>query len=206
MMVNDADGPSTSTGTPTSTSKSTTNDKAWWVATAETCVRITAAGFGGSLIGLSKERQEQQHHSVSVIRQAARRHRPTRTNLPVTWSLGCMVFVGVLESCRRSSPASNLLEHAQKYAALNHVQISVPETWSTPIAQQVAITIADYGIGGTVAGLAGALARRTSVLSLTTTGLALGIVAGIFQAASNAVEDYWSELSIVDVKDDNEQD
>lgn len=84
----------------------------------------------------------------------------------------------------------------------------MPEALSTSMAQQTAITIADYAIGGTVAGFAGALARRTALINLTTTGCVLGILAGTVQAASNAAEDHWTEADATDVhrnEDCNEQ-
>jgi hypothetical protein len=68
---------------------------------------------------------------------------------------------------------------------------------SNAIVQAAMITMVDYGIGGTVAGLAGALARKTAVGSLTLTGMGLGLLAGLVQAASDAASRYYNDHQVM---------
>lgn len=82
-----------------------------WEEMAESCVRVTMAGFAGSLVGLAKEQHRQPLEVVAAplpLQRSNARSRPRRpprlpmktasTNLPMTWSLSCMLFAVVLES------------------------------------------------------------------------------------------------------------
>jgi hypothetical protein len=105
-----------------------------------------------------------------------------------------MVFVAILETSRRYSPANTIAETIGPKSSVQVVHQTTTRWWSADAdAQQrrAGITIADYAIGGTVAGWAGALARRTALTSLTLTGLGFGIVAGCVQAASDAAAEYY---------------
>lgn len=126
-----------------------------------------------------------------------------------------MVFVAILETSRRYSPATVMADAAPSTATTldvlpnnvkdylsslsssssssSSVQIIKP---SAAMVQAALITMADYGIGGTVAGLAGALARKTAVGSLTLTGMGLGLLAGLVQAASDAASRYYNDSKV----------
>jgi hypothetical protein len=188
----------------------------YWEAVAESCVRITLAGFAGSLIGLAKERQghshtipnaaetlvqfQQQRNTAQGIRGGGGGYRPRRpppvpiktasTNLPMTWSLSCMLFAAVLESSRRASPADLLW----KLTAADNDSLIKPtdsDRFREQAFRQAIVSIGDYSIGGAAAGLAGAVGqnrhlltnRSLAIRSGLLTGLGLGLLAGAIQAA-----------------------
>ena len=117
-------------------------------------------------------------------------------NQPRTWALSCMIFALILETSRRSSPTTTPL---QSVSSMDEDSV-----------KHTAITgVGDYTLGGTAAGLVGALAgwtqkarttlsanamqlpasilsskagRRPLILWGLGAGMSLGFVAGIFQA------------------------
>jgi hypothetical protein len=142
-------------------------------------MRVSLAGFGGSLVGLSlaRQRREQQH----LRGPAAKKIRAPDTNLSAAWAFTCMAFVGIIEVCTQ-------------YASLTeHLGISSP-------ALQ---TIGDYTLGGAIAGATfrGMHIRpyqrgRSSAASRAPTltprivsglipGVVLGCLAGIFVYGAN---------------------
>ena len=137
----------------------------------ESIVRVTLAGFGASLVGLAKERQQ----------FPSGQPRKPQHNLPLTWAFSAMIFVSVLESCRVMSPTTLLLRQLESSSRQKFDEYS----------KAVVVAVGDYSLGGSVAGLSGGLAaqRRTSA-SLRPpsiawglrTGLVLGCVAGVLQA------------------------
>lgn len=155
----------------------------------ESMVRVTLAGFGGSAVGLALQRQQQ---ATPAAKPAARRHgppspvRPQPTaSLPGQWAISCMFFALILESSRIMSPTGLFLS-------------KLDEEWTPSPMSRALITIGDYTVGGGVAGLAGALARRRDlptrqggwmVFGLGA-GLALGLVAGVAQAGLDASTTY----------------
>jgi uncharacterized membrane protein len=180
--------------------------------TLESLVRITLAGFGGSVIGRAQQRQQAgmattSSTSTSTSSNNRRRQRPPMAaarvnqinilgNQPRTWALSCMIFALILETSRRSSPTTTLLQ-------------SVSSMDEDSVKHTAITAVGDYTVGGTVAGLVGALAgwtqkarttlsanamqlpasilsskagRRPLVLWGLGAGMSLGFVAGIFQA------------------------
>lgn len=187
------------------TSIATTSSTAYWEAMAESCVRVTMAGFAGSLVGLAKERQQQLIEVLDAPHQRLRHNaksrprRPPRlpiktasTNLPMTWSLSCMLFAAVLESCRRASPTDYMWEIV---AVGSESSNNGKETESLSFAERskrkALTSIGDYTIGGAAAGLAGAVGQqkqrsrnsRPATRFGLATGLGLGLLAGTIQAA-----------------------
>jgi hypothetical protein len=202
-----------------STSGSSSSSLEYWEAVAESCVRVTLAGFAGSLIGLAKERQGQSNtvpDAAETLMQLQQRrgatqgirfsgggsggHRPRRpppvpvktasTNLPMMWSLSCMLFAAVLESSRRASPADLLW----KMTASDDASVVKPtdsDRFREQAFRQAIVSIGDYSIGGAAAGLAGAVGqnrhlltnRSLAIRSGLLTGLGLGLLAGTIQAA-----------------------
>lgn len=147
----------------------------------ESVVRITLAGLGGSMIGLSQERRFESLRVVSgaAAAAAARRKRaPTATplsNLPVTWAVSCMSFCILLETCRNVSPTSWLLN--QLLLVDDDVNIrGQPEQdpqqqqrgWPYPTlpglspenTKSTARTVGDFTIGGAIAGVVGSFGRN----------------------------------------------
>ena len=148
----------------------------------ESVVRITSAGFGGSLAGLALERQSAV---TSQTRRPVIAAKTTGASLPSTWAVSCMVFVFLLESSQKASPMSAILD------ALNLLE--GPRQFGRPPYEQIAIvTAGDMAIGGAMAGLAGSVASRNQPHVLGSVrlmplwglgvGMGLGLVAGIFQA------------------------
>jgi len=162
----------------------------------ESATRITLASFGGGAVGLALERRQQQTQGTKRPRIS-----PTRGNqLAKTWAASCMFFALILESSRLASPTSTLLE-------LTKCNVEEETDFKEQMQLKALTTIGDYSIGGTVAGLAGAMARRTppnsskssdfklklpeTMLKLGRrplivwglgTGLSLGLLAGVLQA------------------------
>jgi single-stranded DNA-binding protein len=231
----------------------------YWEGVAESVVRVTAAGFAGSLIGLAKERlyQTQQQSpinetpyssttvtskvfvyeppntsapaktltpNVSLSKRFPRRPpqlpiqattsaaTSAMTNLPIVWSISCMLFTIILESCRLSSPTNVVLQllNTETAPTSSFSERDVPTRIEFQHqVQRTAITsFGDYALGGTIAGLAGAIGQRkhqhqkaiipianripTARFGLAT-GFGLGIIAGTFQAAIDVSNLYLKE-------------
>lgn len=133
-------------------------------------MRISLAGFGGALAGLSLSRRPQQPGAV-------RPRRPLRpdSTLPMNWAFACAGFVTLIEISRWASPTSLL----------------------TPSRRLQ--TIGDYTIGGAAAGAAFRgmqVAQKTSranIASGLATGVVLGCLAGVVQCAADYGEDMVEE-------------
>jgi hypothetical protein len=149
----------------------------------ESVVRITLAGFGGSMIGLSQERRLESLRVVSgaAAAAAARRKRaPAATplsNLPVTWAVSCMSFCILLETCRSLSPTSWLLnqfllvDDDVKTEGQPQQDPRQPQQRGWPYAtlpglsrentKSTVRTVGDFTIGGAIAGVVGSFGRNT---------------------------------------------
>lgn len=173
----------------------------------ESIARITLAGFGGSIVGLSLEHRLQSMRVTTAagLSAAARRKRSplAAVNLPITWGISCMVFCSIVEVSRLTSPSSILLRQMgwQKTILDDYYQSSAPST--TALSQKQTppppITIVDYTIGGFFAGLAGSVGRHLSLQRSSAVtripspgkyfgvgpGLGLGLLAGCIQAAAD---------------------
>mmetsp|Transcript_16856 Transcript_16856/g.31205 ORF Transcript_16856/g.31205 Transcript_16856/m.31205 type:complete len:250 (+) Transcript_16856:41-790(+) len=149
----------------------------------ESMARISLAGLGGSIVGLSLEKrfESMKVTTPSGMTAAARRKRSPMNNrmmvnLPITWGVSCMVFCSIVETSRLTSPSTIFLHAWQEWngartteeeekevnAATNGndtLQYSTPTTKTIP-RHATMITIADYSIGGAFAGLAGSFGRR----------------------------------------------
>jgi hypothetical protein len=218
----------------------------YWEGVAESVVRVTAAGFAGSLIGLAKERlyqpvetliptsskvlvyeqQQLQHQATSTINTNSRRstvtlpRRPPQmhttikttnmTNLPIMWSISCMLFTIILESSRLASPTNILFQIIGSQQQQLTTTVRTDPTMENDVTKQRvqpfqnlllrtgATSFGDYMIGGTIAGLAGVIGQqrqRQQQLSTHTinnriptirfglaTGFGLGVIAGTIQA------------------------
>ena len=136
----------------------------------ESVMRISIAGFGGALVGMSLSRRPQLQSSAS-----SRRRRPYRAdpNLPMTWAMACSAFCTLIEISRWTSPTSLITP--------------------SPAIQ----TVGDYTLGGAVAGAAfrgmqvaqRSTAVRPSILSGLVPGMVLGFLAGVTQYAANVGEE-----------------
>lgn len=255
------------------------NSVEYWEGVAESFLRITAAGFAGSLVGLAKERLYQTQppvnetvyassaaaapsttskvlvyeppnystaevvskQQVSLSKKLPRRppQLPVRamtststsafTNLPIVWSVSCMLFTIILESCRLSSPTNIILQIIES-GTTDNTPPEDKDAASTSInfhneVQRTAITsFGDYALGGTIAGLAGAIGQRQQQRHQLTqlpvasriptirfglaTGFGLGVIAGTFQAAIDVSNLYLREKERQDqeIQERQEQD
>lgn len=178
----------------------------------ESVVRVTLAGFGGSIVGLSLEKRLESMRVTTAagLTAAARRKRSPSANLvnlPLTWGFSCMMFCLIIETCRLTSPATWMSQNVGRVIGV-HVQfsnddktgtVSLTESMKAPV-----ITVVDYAIGGAVAGLAGSFGRRmhfrNSIARMQGSrkffgvlpGITFGIVAGCLQAAT----DYGTVLAV----------
>jgi hypothetical protein len=191
----------------------------------ESIARITLAGFGGSIVGLSlqKRLESMRVRTAAGLSAAARRKRAPvpmnkslPVNLPIRWGVSCMIFCSIIEASRLTSPSTMVLRNMGWYT-LEHnynddcndtennnnnniTNASIVAEYRTGPASSF-ITVADYAIGGLVAGLAGSVGQnfhlQQSAMSFSTTrrvlspgryfgvgpGLGLGLMAGCLQAA-----------------------
>jgi hypothetical protein len=169
----------------------------------ESVVRITLAGLGGSILGLSQEHKLQSMRVVTgaAASAAARRKRvESNTNVPLQWAISCMAFCTLIETSRRLSPTKRMMETIFTNDGATTIQ---PSPFTT-----AAWTISDYTIGGGVGGLAASMGRQThlrkqlppSIMSGSkrffgvVPGLALGFAAGICQAATDGGIAYLEQL------------
>lgn len=170
----------------------------------ESLVRISFAGFGGSLVGMAMEHQQQQLTAPqqqrlppNVLRRAGK---TSGTPMAWTWAVSCSIFVFLLESSRKTSPTTTLIQAVEHYQQM--VSSSTTTVVSLPHYQTKALTtMSDMALGGSVAGLAGSTALRNRQFTSGlvprnlamwgwSVGLGLGLLAGIFQAAADIGDDY----------------
>jgi hypothetical protein len=212
-LASDGSDPHQSASPPQALFSGNSNKNGQSQDTLESLVRITLAGFGGSLAGLAQQRQQQPGTANSTSASATssgtstssnnrRRQRPPTASLllnqknalgnqPRTWALSCMIFALILETSRRSSPTTSLL---QSVRPSDEESLS----WNLRVQNTAITAIGDYTLGGTVAGLVGALSTKAMQLPASIlaskagrrplmvwglgAGMSLGLVAGLFQA------------------------
>ena len=173
-----------------------------YFSTLESIMRITLAGFGGALAGLSFARRRGGSAIVTAAatRQATKNEQsakllggkkrlkqqtqiirstpPTTTpyqdrELPTAWALACMSFAGVVEVTRKLSPTTFGWELARELKVEG-----TPETLDSSITQ-----ISDYIIGGAIAG---ALFKGSAVRTKTGTRLDASIMGNNLSTSSNS--------------------
>jgi hypothetical protein len=176
----------------------------------ESVVRVTLAGFGGSIVGLSMEKRLEAMRVTTAagLTAAARRKRSPSANLinlPLTWGFSCMIFCMIVDTCRLTSPATRMYQNVGGREGLQVIKDD--KTGAVPGTEFIytpAITVVDYAIGGAMAGMAGSFGRRmhfrNSIARMQGSrkffgilpGLAFGIVAGCLQAGT----DYGTVLAV----------
>ncbi len=176
----------------------------------ESMARITLAGCGGSIVGLSLEKRLENMRVITAagLSAAARRKRSpmTAVNLPISWGISCMVFCCVIEASRLTSPSTvvsrSLGLSSNTTKDNNRMEFDAAVMRKTP--PNPIITISDYTIGGICAGIAvsfGSGGRQFNKLHQSIPrvpvhlrpgrffgvgpGIALGFVAGCLQAATD---------------------
>jgi hypothetical protein len=174
------------------------DDNAYLENVMESVVRVTLAGLGGSMVGLSQEKRLESMRVVTgaAATAAARRKRSPSSqlmNLPLTWAISCMAFSAIIETSRLTSPSSWIYQNLEANGI-----VTENAGLGTKIKPS-AITIADYTIGGAVAGIAGSFGRNTHLRKRLPSsmlrgsqrffglvpGIALGVVAGTLQVATD---------------------
>jgi hypothetical protein len=185
----------------------------YWEGVAESVVRVTAAGFAGSLIGLAKERLHQPvetiipssssskvlvyeqsgnaQKSVTTRRTLTLPRRPPQihmstsikstsmTNLPIMWSISCMLFTIILESSRLASPtniiykiidttkqqqpSTTMRSDESNFESVhddNTDEMKQRKQFQNLMLRTACVSFGDYTIGGTIAGLAGVVGQQ----------------------------------------------
>ena len=109
----------------------------------DSLMRITMAGFGGAIAGLSISRGR----GKALMNSASARKLYVDPDLPSTWAVACMMFVGVMEcSYTWIKPTSRLQNEVSKILTDDKKDtISVLNSPFTAI-------VGDYTIGGLIAG------------------------------------------------------
>jgi hypothetical protein len=158
----------------------------------ESTVRVTLAGLGGTLVGRGLQEIQQKRaweqrdsnlHQRKVPPALVGRPR-LGTNLPGTWALSCALFVLIVETSRRASPMTMMLQ------AISQDE----EKPKLSKYQRIAfVSSGDFAFGGTVAGLAATVAKKTPIRFGVGVGMGLGLAAGVFQAAVDVGELYLLE-------------
>mmetsp|Transcript_7455 Transcript_7455/g.16027 ORF Transcript_7455/g.16027 Transcript_7455/m.16027 type:complete len:214 (-) Transcript_7455:466-1107(-) len=169
----------------------------------ESMMRITFCGLGGTIVGLSLEKRLEATKLTTAegVAAAARRKRGQIASshqssypLSVTWAVSCMVFCSIMEVSRLTSPSTRILKQVE---AMSGTLFTFIEHDDDPNSKKksAVISVADYSIGGTIAGVVCSFGRRmysrNSVMKLhgprrlagLLPGLALGIAAGTIQSA-----------------------
>jgi hypothetical protein len=166
----------------------------------ESALRITLAGFGGVLVGLSLSQRRGTvgvAHNTTVlvkpmIQRASQRSRSiTNRDLPTQWAVSCLTFATIFECSRLMSPISHFTDS-------RYLQ-----------------TIGDYAVGGLVAGsiLRGLPVRGNSGPGAVATprfgaglfsGLILGIIPGVIVTGISLLEEFVESLDVADREDSTE--
>ena len=173
----------------------------------ESVVRVTLAGFGAALVGLASERRQHQSSQTKRLVGPPRRVASfQQQNLPLVWAFSGMLFVTMLETCRLASPTTALYQAFLEEES-NNSKDDAKETLPTNRYFHTAVvSLGDYALGGSVAGIAGALGSRGRASASLTgvrppsmawglgTGLALGCLAGSLQAGIGVTSLYLERL------------
>ena len=161
----------------------------------ESALRITLAGFGGVLVGLSLSQRRGGSAPTMVqpmIQRGSQRSRNiTNRDLPSQWAVSCLTFATIFECSRLMSPISHFTEN-------RYVQ-----------------TIGDYAVGGLVAGsiLRGLPVRGNNVPGVVATprfgagllsGLVLGIIPGVIVTGISVLEEFVDSMEVVDPEEPTE--
>lgn len=166
----------------------------------ESALRITLAGFGGVLVGLSLSQRrgaDALAHSTTgvmqpMIQRGSQRSRSiTNRDLPTQWAVSCLTFATIFECSRLMSPISHFTHN-------RHFQ-----------------TIGDYAVGGLVAGsiLRGLPVRGNTAQGAVATprfgaglwsGLVLGIIPGVIVTGISLLEEYVDSLDVADLEEPTE--
>lgn len=160
-------------------SRKNTTPLSSWSATSmlETTMKISLAGFGGALAGISIAKRHTSLLSKSTLSstvESSIQLEQYQSNLPMVWAIGCSAFAGVLEISSLVSPTSYLLLLYQ--AQFGNSDASFPSSSSSvdPKVSKATInttltlpltpmnylywnddattTVGDYTFGGAVAG------------------------------------------------------
>mmetsp|Transcript_973 Transcript_973/g.2087 ORF Transcript_973/g.2087 Transcript_973/m.2087 type:complete len:211 (-) Transcript_973:417-1049(-) len=169
----------------------------------ESMMRITFCGLGGTIVGLSLEKRLEAMKLTTAegVAAAARRKRGKIASsnqssypLSMTWAVSCMVFCSIMEVSRLTSPTTRIWKQVE---TMNEAPITFfkNDDDSDSKTRAALISVADYSIGGAVAGVVCSFGRRmysrNSAMALHSPrrlagflpGLALGIAAGTIQSA-----------------------
>lgn len=137
----------------------------------ESIMRISLAGFGGALVGLSLSRQKQQH---------SRRPMRVDSTLPINWAFACAGFCSLIELSRHASLTS-LVTSSRPMQTIGDFILGGAAAGAAFRGMQVG------------AQMAGPRTLKPNILSGMASGIALGLIAGIVQCAADAGEEMVQE-------------
>ena len=174
----------------------------------ESMTRITFCGLGGTIVGLSLEKRLESMKITTAegVAAAARRKRGKTVSshqqsfpLSATWAVSCMVFCSIIEVSRLVSPSTWVVKQLE---AAQGTSWNISKDGETSKSTAAAISVADYSIGGAIAGVVCSFGRqmysRNAVVKMHSPrrfsgllpGLAIGVAAGTIQSAI----DYGTDL------------
>ncbi len=167
----------------------------------ESMTRITFCGLGGTIVGLSLEKRLESMKITTAegVAAAARRkrgksvysHQPSFP-LSATWAISCMVFCSIIEVSRLTSPSTWIIKELE---ATQGTSFSLSKDGENSKSTDATISVADYSIGGAIAGVVCSFGRRMYSQNVAVKlhsprrfsgllpGLAIGVAAGTIQSA-----------------------
>ena len=139
----------------------------------ESASKITLATFGGALVGHALDQRQRLSQRTGPSTPSLKRTGPPRKSgsgariIPShiaakSWALSCMFFATILETSRHSSPTSFLWKLLPQGDTEQTSLLKEDSSW----IPRAFITVGDYVIGGSVAGLAGAYSSRPQPTSV----------------------------------------
>ena len=144
----------------------------------ESVARVSLATVGGGWAGMAMQKKQPPNYP------SGRRPRVQQGHLPRQWALSCCLFCAILETMRLTSP-STILYHQFAKAMRSEDTDTKDLQAPTPTIQnpltEAALVVADYTIGGLLAGGAAAVVRP--MVGGVVLGTGLGAAAGILQGS-----------------------
>ena len=150
------------------------SDNGTFVDVLESVMKISLAGFGGAIAGLSVSRRRGALGAAAAASGAARsmanpagggrgvRGRPyVDQELPTVWGMACMAFAGIVEFSRLVSPTSMLIQSLRGVVPSSDGDVRTEEiggrssdspSGSEWYFTESARTVGDYAVGGALAG------------------------------------------------------
>lgn len=174
-----------------------------YTATMESFLRISLAGFGGAMVGLSLAKSK----SMQTIgtRLPSKLWNAYRDELPAQWAMACILFSTAFELTRAASPMralyENIFDDDDDAKKNTYDRVAANNPWRPkPVsdARQWIYTVGDYTVAGAMAGMllrGMPIAKKKHVMPPRLgaglgTGLVLGFLPGILIGSSEWLQSY----------------